>query len=45
MLDVFRLIDETEANGDHVAIIKIAQRLTLEALGRAVFGKRNRLLQ
>ncbi|KAG2224183.1 hypothetical protein INT45_001301, partial [Circinella minor] len=38
MLEVFRSIDETQANGDHVIIIKVAQRLTLEALGRAVFG-------
>ncbi|KAI9490640.1 cytochrome P450 [Zychaea mexicana] len=38
MPKVFRIIDEAESKDDHVVIVKLTQRLTLEALGKAIFG-------
>ncbi|KAI9269153.1 cytochrome P450 [Phascolomyces articulosus] len=38
MQKVIQIIDETQSKGEEVVIIRLSQRLTLEALGRAAFG-------
>ena len=40
MPSVFELINQMQHNGEgHVSVSKLTQRLTLDALGKAAFGK------
>ena len=42
-LKLFRVIDDTQAAGSHVAVPILMKRLALEALGRTMFGWFNRV--